>query len=113
MPGADKEALLQKLRDFKTTLIEPQANFISCPMSNLVVSGSGMADITLPHDELASNHGVPLAQDSVPRIDPDNRIVVLFQGAQLPYDCLIVSPKVDFMEKICPSWPAKVLETRR
>jgi hypothetical protein len=35
------------------TLVEPSNNFISCPISNLVVGGSKtMADITTPYDNL-------------------------------------------------------------
>ncbi|MBH2018040.1 MAG: FAD-dependent oxidoreductase [Burkholderiales bacterium] len=80
------------------TLIEPQASFISCPLSNLVLGGSkGMADITTPYDGLASHHGVRLLQDRVMRIDPDRRRVVLSKGGELPYDRLILSPGVDFM----------------
>jgi NADPH-dependent 2,4-dienoyl-CoA reductase/sulfur reductase-like enzyme len=80
------------------TLIEPNASFISCPLSNLVVGGSKvMADITTPYDGLAGRHGVRLVHDKVMRIDPDRRKVVLSAGAELSYDRLIVSPGVDFM----------------
>src|SRR4029078_9425565 len=35
------------------TLVESDAAFVSCPLSNLVVGGSkGMADITVPYDGL-------------------------------------------------------------
>ncbi|HEX7982073.1 MAG TPA: flavocytochrome C, partial [Duganella sp.] len=40
------------------TLIEPDAGFISCPLSNLVLGGSRrIADLTLSHDALAAKHG--------------------------------------------------------
>ena len=80
------------------TLVEPNASFISCPLSNLVVGGSkSMADITTPYDGLVRHHGVRLVQDRAVRIDPDRQIAVLSSGAELPYDRLIVSPGVDFM----------------
>ena len=80
------------------TLIEPQANFISCPLSNLVIGGSRrMADITTPYDGLVSRHGVRLLHDRAIRIDPDKRLVVLASGDELAYDRLILSPGVDFM----------------
>ena len=41
------------------TLVEPNPAFISCPMSNLVLGGSRtLADLTVPYDRLARNHGV-------------------------------------------------------
>ena len=41
------------------TLVEPNAAFVSCPTSNLVLGGSKtIADITVPYDGLARNHGV-------------------------------------------------------
>ncbi len=80
------------------TLVEPNAAFVSCPLSNLVVGGSKtMADITTPYDNLVKRHGVKLVRDSVTTIDADKRVVKLASGADLPYDRLILSPGVDFM----------------
>ncbi len=85
------------------TLVEPNAAFISCPISNLVLGGSkSMADITTPYDNLAKRHGVKLVRDSVTSIDADKRIVKLATGGELPYDRLIVSPGVDFMWETLP-----------
>jgi len=82
----------------QVTLVEPNAAFVSCPLSNLVVGGSKtMADITTPYDNLVKRHGVQWVQDRVSRIDVERRTVTLASGSQLPYDRLIVSPGVDFM----------------
>src|ERR1700716_1435500 len=41
------------------TLVEPNATFISCPISNLVLGGSKkMADITFGYEILTRRHGV-------------------------------------------------------
>ncbi len=80
------------------TLVEPNAAFVSCPISNLVIGGSKtMADITTPYDNLSKRHGVKVVRDMVAAIDADKRTVTLAGGAQLPYDRLILSPGVDFM----------------
>ena len=80
------------------TLVEPNAAFVSCPMSNLVLGGSQtMADITTSYDNLARRHGVNVVRDLVTRIDADKRTVKLASGVELPYDRLIVSPGVDMM----------------
>jgi len=82
----------------KVTLIEPNASFVSCPLSNLVVGGSRtMADITSPYDNLSKRHGVKIIQDSVVGIDPDKKTVKLASGKILPYDKVIVSPGVSLL----------------
>jgi NADPH-dependent 2,4-dienoyl-CoA reductase/sulfur reductase-like enzyme len=85
------------------TLIEPNATFISCPISNLVLGGSkSMSDITTPYDNLSSRHGVKMVRDMVTSIDPDKRTVKLAGGSELAYDRLILSPGVDFMWETLP-----------
>ena len=85
------------------TLVEPNASFISCPISNLVLGGSkSMADITTPYDNLGKRHGVNLVRDTVASIDADKRVVKLAGGGELAYDRLIVSPGVDFMWETLP-----------
>jgi NADPH-dependent 2,4-dienoyl-CoA reductase/sulfur reductase-like enzyme len=85
------------------TLVEPNASFISCPMSNLVLAGNkSMADITMSYDNLGKRHGVNVVRDRVSAIDADKRVVRLASGGELPYDRLIVSPGVDFMWETLP-----------
>jgi len=80
------------------TLVEPEAAFVSCPLSNLVLGGSkAMTDITVPYDALERTHGVRRVRDRVERIDADQRIAVLASGARLPYDKLVLSPGVELM----------------
>ena len=104
----------------QVTLIEPNASFISCPMSNLVLGGyKTMADITTPYDNLSRRHGVNVVRDMVLSIDADKRMVKLANGGDIPYDRLILSPGVDFMwdglpgmrvpgaqEKVLHAWKA-------
>ncbi|MFM2252339.1 MAG: Sulfide dehydrogenase [flavocytochrome c] flavoprotein chain precursor [Pseudomonadota bacterium] len=85
------------------TLVEPNAAFVSCPISNLVVGGyKTMADITTPYDNLSKRHGVKLVKDMVTAIDPDKKVVKLASGGELPFDRVIVSPGVDFMYDTLP-----------
>jgi sulfide dehydrogenase [flavocytochrome c] flavoprotein chain len=80
------------------TLIEPNAAFVSCPISNLVLGGSKqLADITVPYANLASRHGVKVVHDRVVAIDPAKKTVRLASGSTLPYDRLVLSPGIDFM----------------
>ena len=79
-------------------LIEPQSDFISCPMSNLVIGGSkSLSDITTSYDALTQKHGVKVIRDRVTSIDPNKKTVSLSNGPTLPYDKLVLSPGVDMM----------------
>jgi len=80
------------------TLVEPNPEFISCPMSNLVLGGSrDLAYLTTPYTKLTARHGVKLQRDTATGVDTDKRIVRLANGTDLPYDRLILSPGVDFI----------------
>ena len=82
----------------KVTLIEPNASFISCPMSNLVIGGSRtLADLTSPYDNLSKRHGIKIIQESVTSIDPDKKVVKLSSGKTLRYDKVIVSPGISLL----------------
>ena len=85
------------------TLVEPNAAFVSCPISNLVIGGyKTMADITTPYDNLQKRHGVKLVKDMVTAIDTEKKVVKLAGGGELPFDRVIVSPGIDFMWDTLP-----------
>lgn len=85
------------------TLVEPNAQFVSCPLSNLVIGGSlQIADITFGYDNLQRRHGVRVVQDYAAAIDTEQRTVKLAGGEVLPYDRLVVAPGIDFMWEQLP-----------
>jgi len=80
------------------TLIEPNAQFISCPMSNLVIGGSKtLADVTVSYDALQKKHGVKVVKDSVASFNAEKKTVQLASGQTLSYDKLVVSPGISLM----------------
>lgn len=82
----------------QVTLIERNTNFVSCPMSNLVISGQkAMEDITVSYDNLKSKWGVRVIQDDVSAVNPEKRTISLKSGGTMSYDRLVLSPGVDFM----------------
>lgn len=96
--GATAAKYVRMLSDYKidVVMVEPNASFISCPISNLVIGGSRqMADITTAYDGLGKNHGVTVVRDMVNRIDSAKKTVTLAQGQTIVYDKLIVSPGID------------------
>jgi len=79
------------------TLVEANAAFVSCPLSNLVLGGSRrIADITVSYDGLA-RRGVKIVHDTATAVDGERRVVKLARGAELRYDRLILSPGIDFL----------------
>ena len=78
------------------TLVERDAAFVSCPLSNLVLGGSRtITDITVSYGALA-RHGVRVVHDTATGVDAAERRVRLARGAALAYDRLILSPGIDF-----------------
>jgi sulfide dehydrogenase [flavocytochrome c] flavoprotein subunit len=79
------------------TLVEPNAVFISCPLSNLVLGGSQrLEDLTVDYKRLSSRNGIAMVRELATGINPDKRLVMLANGKNLPYDRLVLSPGVDF-----------------
>jgi sulfide dehydrogenase [flavocytochrome c] flavoprotein chain len=90
-------------RKIDVTLVERGSEFISCPLSNLVIGGSRrMADITVTYDGL-DRWGVRRVRDEAIAIDPVARTIKLAGGTTLVYDRLILSPGVDFIWSEIPS----------
>lgn len=81
----------------RVTLVERNAAFVSCPISNLVLAGEKqLSDITVGYEGLAK-YGIKVVQDEVTAVDADKRVVKLAKGGDLAYDRLVLSPGVDFM----------------
>jgi sulfite dehydrogenase len=81
----------------EVVLVEREAEFVSCPVSNLVIGGSRtLADITRTYAGLLAR-GVRVVRDEATRIDVERKRVSLGRGDDLAYDRLIVSPAVDLM----------------
>ena len=78
-------------------LVEPNREFVSCPISNLVVGGvKQMADITVSYEGLR-RHGVNVVHDTVASIDAAKRTVKLASGPEIGYEKLVLSPGVELM----------------
>ncbi len=80
----------------EVVLLEPNRKFVSCPFSNLVLSGArGIGQLTFGYDGLRE-YGVKIRYEAATAIEPDARRVRIGDGA-LAYDRLIVAPGVDFL----------------
>jgi sulfide dehydrogenase [flavocytochrome c] flavoprotein chain len=77
-------------------LVEREASFVSCPISNLVLGGySTMQEITTGYDGLR-RHGVQVVRDEAVAVDAAKKTVRLARGGDLTYERLVLSPGIDF-----------------
>ena len=97
--GATAAKYVRLLSDYRidVMMVEPNPQFVSCPVSNLVIAGmKTMADITTPYTGLSSKHGVRVVQDTVTAIDATKRVATLASGGTVAYDKLVLAPGIDF-----------------
>jgi NADPH-dependent 2,4-dienoyl-CoA reductase/sulfur reductase-like enzyme len=81
----------------EVVLVEPNSEFVSCPLSNLVLGGTrSIESLTLPYSNLPK-YGVKLVRDEVTVVDADKKRVRLKSGEEITYDRLVVSPGIDFI----------------
>lgn len=93
---------LWSLGNIEVIVVEPNAQFVSCPMSNLVLGGSkSINDLTYSYDALKTNHGIKWVHDTVTAVDASAKKITMLRG-ELTYDRLIVAPGIDFNYESLP-----------
>lgn len=93
------------------TLIEPNAEFVSCPMSNTVIGGlNRLEDITFPYRYIKSSVD-RFVQDSVTAIDPTRRTVKTAGDHTFGYDRLVLAPGVELMFDKVEGYDAEARKT--
>jgi NADPH-dependent 2,4-dienoyl-CoA reductase/sulfur reductase-like enzyme len=87
------------------TLVEPSRSYFTCYFSNLYIGGfTDLEDIAHTYGTLASKYGINVVHDWAVDVDRSAKTVSLAGGAVLPYDKLILSPGIDFVEDAVPGW---------
>ena len=82
----------------EVVMIERNAQFVSCPQSNLVLSGSRtLQQLTYDYNGLTDKYDVKTVQAEVLAIDTEKQQVTLHDGVTVSYDRLIIAPGVDFI----------------
>lgn len=97
--GGSACALLLKHADpsLDVTLVDPDARYVTCPMSNEVVVGARSIDsLTLTREGLA-RAGVRFVRARAKALDADARSVRLDDGSRLSYDRCVVAPGIRFL----------------
>lgn len=86
--------------NIEVTLIEPNAQFYSCPMSNWVIGGMrNMDDIIKSYSHLPG-YGIKMIQDTAVNVDVAKRIVITGKGRKIGYDRLVLAPGIEFMTEL-------------
>ncbi|SMX21949.1 NAD(P)/FAD-dependent oxidoreductase [Boseongicola aestuarii] len=87
------------------TLIEPTRTYFTCFFSNLYLGGfKEIDDLGHTYGTLASDYGVNVVHDWAIGVDRDAKTVALAGGGRVPYDKLILSPGIDFVDGSVPGW---------
>jgi NADPH-dependent 2,4-dienoyl-CoA reductase/sulfur reductase-like enzyme len=91
-------------RAVNVTLVEPTRTYYTCFFSNLYLGGfKTIDDLGHSYGALAAG-GVNVVHDWAVGVDRDTKTVSLAGGASLPYDKLILSPGIDFVDMSVPGW---------
>lgn len=87
------------------TLIEPTRTYYTCFFSNLYIGGfRTMESLGHSYGTLASEYGINVVHDWAVGVDRDAKTVALAGGGSVPYDKLILSPGIDFVDGSVPGW---------
>lgn len=91
--------------EIDVTLVEPSRQYYTCFFSNLYLGGFREMD-SLGHSYggLASDYGINVVHDWAIGVDNDAKTVALAGGASVPYDRLILSPGIDFVDGAVQGW---------
>ena len=98
--GATAAKYVRLLSDYKIDMVQikPSDAFVSCPMSNLVVSDVKQIDyLTTSYVGLSKNHGITVVKDFADNIDTVKKNITLRGGSVIAYDELVVSPGVELI----------------
>lgn len=104
--GATAAKTLRQLdAGIKVTLIEPKANYITCPGSNWLFAGlTKIENLTVDYRALSTNYGINLVADSVAHVDAERRRLILAGGDVITYDRLVMAPGIDFRWDSLPGY---------
>ncbi|MDT7950862.1 MAG: NAD(P)/FAD-dependent oxidoreductase [Acetobacteraceae bacterium] len=93
----------------RVTLVEAEPDYVACPYSNEVIAG--LRDLSAQQFRFRPEEGVTLALGRATGVDATARRVTLADGSVLPYDRLILSPRVDIAYDKLPGYDEAAAES--
>jgi NADPH-dependent 2,4-dienoyl-CoA reductase/sulfur reductase-like enzyme len=98
--------------EFDVVMIEQKSHFISCPQSNMVLSGHRtLADLTRDYAGL-DKRSIQRVEATVRQIDAEKKRVYISSGESICYDRLIIAPGVDMVYDSLPMLTPDIVNTR-
>lgn len=95
--GATCAKYLQRFdSSLQITLIESSRKFITCPFSNMVISGMQEIDSISHSYKALADRGIKVVHARVQAIEAEVKMVALDNGQVYKYDKLVLSPGIDF-----------------
>ncbi|HYG84857.1 MAG TPA: FCSD flavin-binding domain-containing protein [Azospirillum sp.] len=92
------------------TLVEPNATYIACPLSNAVVASMREMDGQAFGYDALRNEGLTVVRDRATGVDPQARQVALSGGDRLAYDRLVLAPGIDLLFGALPGYDEQAAE---
>ena len=97
----------------KVTLIEKNPVYIRPYGSSEVINGHiGMDDLEVTYTALRNKYGVNVVIDEAIGFDPDKQRVRLWQGKDITYDRLVVSPGIELLYNRIEGYSQSVAESK-
>jgi NADPH-dependent 2,4-dienoyl-CoA reductase/sulfur reductase-like enzyme len=103
-------ALKAQAPQVTVTLVEPNARYVACPLSNSVVAGLRSLDAQTFGYDGAARAGVQMARQAAVGVDTARRRVRLADRTEVPYDRLVMAPGVDLDFGALPGYDAAAAE---
>jgi len=88
--------LKRLLPSAEVSLVEPNVEYVSCPFSNLVISGLRDLSAQTFRYEALSREGIRIIRAMATDVAATLRTVTLSTGDKLPFDRLVMSPGISF-----------------
>lgn len=92
------------------TLLEPNATYIACPLSNAVVAGLRELSAQQFGYRSLRAQSIDVLHRRATAVDTEKRVVTLDDGRQLTYDRLVVAPGVDLRFDAIPGYTETTVE---
>ncbi len=97
-------ALKREDRSLAVTLVEPNARYVACPLSNSVIAGFRDLQAQQFGYQALESDGIDVLGHRVAAVDSKKRTVGLEDGSRIPYDRLILAPGVDMRFDAIPGY---------
>ena len=100
-----------KRHGLDVALVERNPTYVSCPMSNAVLTGLRPMDSQKFGYDAVRAEGIAVIHEHAARVDPQARQVRLDNGTILDYDRLVLAPGIDMRFDALPGYDEAVAET--